>query len=368
MQSRTVFIFFLAFACLLWFGGFCAVIILQKMGFLAGTAGLVSHMLTVLLPLVLVGTLAYGYNHTSSLNAAVHALSSTWIVFVSGFFIAALLGGALYSIFAHAGLLPSATVFGWLVVGVGLLYGIFGIVSARTFVTNEVTLPVASESPLIGKRIALVSDLHIGLIQRRPFLERVVERLNATEPDLVMIAGDLIDGPRFDYSRILAPLADIAAPVLYAPGNHERYNQDQEAFYGALPDSVTILRNDAAMVGSLTILGIDDQPESAQDMMARINAQHDNLQPTIVMLHDPKHRAFLQALNPELVVSGHTHGGQLFPSTLLVRRLYKEKTAGLVTSGDTHFFTTVGIGTGGTPARIGTRPEVVVFSFVAKTD
>lgn len=362
-------VFMLVFAGIIWLGGFTGLLVLKKLGFGLGRPLQVGHWLAVIMPLVMVLTLWLSYRHWSPLNAWIHTLSSSWVVLVIGFFMAAMLFGGLYAVGVRAGwawLTPALA--SWLIIGTSLGYMTYGLINANLPRTHHVTVTVKADSPLAGKKIALVSDLHLGLTRRANLSQRAAERIMAESPDMVVIAGDIIDGPKIPYEAALDPLSALSAPlgVFYTPGNHEQYNPEPDQLYSDLPESITNLTDRHLTVDEITVMGIDYKSESNDELRTRLDRQQPDTVPDVVILHDPRTREVLKERGATLVLSGHTHGGQLFPSTVLVKSLYKEKTKGLVYDGDTAYYTTVGIGTGGVPARVGTRPEVVILEITAK--
>ena len=183
---------------------------------------------------------------------------------------------------------------------------------------------------------------------------------------MVIIAGDIIDGPSFDYEKGLAPLKNMHAPdgVIYTPGNHEGYNRELEKFYPVVESLTTMLRDKIKIVHGTQIVGLDFAHESAEETKKHLEKiGFDQNMPSIVIMHDPTHTAALQEKNVSLVVSGHTHKGQFFPFTLIMKSLYKEFAYGKNVKGKTTSITTSGIGTMMSPIRIGSNPEIVVLSF-----
>lgn len=227
----------------------------------------------------------------------------------------------------------------------------------------------ALATELSGKKIALVSDLHIGMVRKKAFVERVSKLIMSEQPDMILIAGDLIDGPRFPYDKFLAPLAQLAAPlgVYFTPGNHEHYNNQNDLFYQAVPSNVTVLIDQKIQLTdhAVDIIGIDYRAETFTETKSHlVAAGHEPERPTIVLLHDPKNTPALAESGVSLSVSGHTHGGQFFPGTLLIKFLYGKYAQGLALTNGMPSVTTVGAGGAVAPVRLGTRPEVAILTIV----
>lgn len=216
-----------------------------------------------------------------------------------------------------------------------------------------------------NKTIVLVSDLHIGPVRREKFLARVVKKINMQHPDIVFIAGDIIDGPVFPYEKILAPIQDIQTSlgVYYTPGNHEGYNSEPEKFYPSIKGLTTTLIDKHLMCNSTQIIGLDFCEESTESARTHLhNTGFDSTIPSIALLHDPKHASTLMKQGVSLVLSGHTHHGQFFPMNLMVRAFYKKFAYGLNYENGNASMTSCGVGTAMMPMRLGTTPEIVVIT------
>ena len=369
MKNSGILIFMFTFASVIWLGAFVGILALKKLGLLSGTLLVVSHIVAILIPIILVNTLRAGYLSWSPLNAALHTASGGYVVIIIGFFMAAMFFGLLYAVLVHFGITTLSTkAVGGLILAGTLLHAGYGFANAGIIRQKEVVLSVPADSALIGKRVALVSDLYLGMTHRQRFAKKVSQSINATNPDIVIIAGDLIDGPKIPYKETLAPLGEIKAPlgVYFVPGNHEQYNVEQADFYAAIPKNITTLSDEVTALDGVTLMGVDYTSETEEQLAKRLDQWAPGTTPDIAVIHDPKLREVLGDRGAQVVLSGHTHGGQLFPSTALVKMIYKEKSSGLVSKDATHYFTTVGIGTGGVPARTRTKPEVVTFTFVAQ--
>lgn len=253
---------------------------------------------------------------------------------------------------------------------------IYGTINANTIRTVHVELSAsAGQHPLpaswIGKNIVMYSDTHIGTIRGKAFLSRVVEKINDNNPYITIMAGDLIDGPRFPHER-LKPLANLRSTLgnYYTPGNHEEYSRDME-MSGIIDQYLTRVSDSATVVDGVGIIGMSYHREPLQtltDRVAHVMAEHPEIAslPTIGILHDPKNIQALIDLTPNLTVSGHTHGGQLWPGNIMVKKIYGIFGYGSSYHNDhkTLHITSSGVGTAQSPVRIGTQSEIVVIRVV----
>ena len=214
------------------------------------------------------------------------------------------------------------------------------------------------------KKIVLFSDSHLGLVRNRAFMQKIVQMINKLSPDVVLIAGDLIDGPIFPYEEGLSPLADIKSTygTYYTAGNHDEYNREQKKYYDSLNKYVHVLNDAKAIVNDTQIVGVMYANESLDATKERlVKTGYEKSMPSIVLLHDPKNVHALADSGVTLALSGHTHAGQFFPFSLIVRSVYGPLTRGINYIKEMAQFTSVGIGTAGPIFRIGAEPELVVI-------
>jgi hypothetical protein len=252
--------------------------------------------------------------------------------------------------------------------------GLSGIAVARAMGEVEVRRVevVLSRLPraLDGFRVVQLTDLHIGLTLGREFVERVVERTRGLRPDLVAITGDLVDGTPDQLRDEVAPLAGLSAPlgVFFVTGNHEYYSGAKEWMPVLEGFGIRVLRNERVTVeragASFQLAGIDDH--NARGMadghgpdLGKALAGRDPATEVVLLAHQPRAVEEASALDVGLVLSGHTHGGQLWPWNHLVR-LQQPYVKGLHRHGQTRTQIYVSQGTGfwGPPMRLGTRGEI----------
>jgi uncharacterized protein len=272
------------------------------------------------------------------------------------------------------------------IVAASVLLTAYGLVEARQLRTVEATVTVPDLPPEFeGYRVAVVADLHVGPIRGADLTAEVVELTNAARPDLVLLAGDLTDGSTAQFGDVLDPLAGLVAPdgVYAVTGNHEYYAGDAAGWVQRWRElGLTVLLNDSEQVvrgpGTLRIAGVSD-PTGAEESFTGDPGLAPNLaasladavpvETTILVAHQPGavDDDLVRERGVDLAVSGHTHGGQIWPFTLLVP-LANPTVSGLDEIGGTTAYTTRGAGTWGPPTRIGVPPEVAVLTLTAGTD
>lgn len=220
-----------------------------------------------------------------------------------------------------------------------------------------------------GLRVAVVADLHVGPMYGRRQVERVVEIVNSLEPDLVTMVGDLASTEAGAVRADAEPLRRIRSRygVYFVTGNHEYYHGHEEWLEAADELGLRVLRNErveiAHLGGALDLAGVNDREGSRYDDPPDYQAalgDRDPTRPVVLLAHQPVqvHRAAEYGV--DLQLSGHTHGGQLFPFDALVR-LEQPMVSGLATIDGTQVYVTDGAGFWGPPMRVGADPDVTLL-------
>jgi predicted MPP superfamily phosphohydrolase len=214
---------------------------------------------------------------------------------------------------------------------------------------------------LAGFKLVQISDVHVGPLLHKEWVAQVVDSIRGLSPDLVAITGDLVDGTVDELREHVAPLARIEAKhgVFFTTGNHEYYS-GVEAWYAHLPTlGVRPLRNERVEVApGLDLAGIED-PTGAPDL-SRALLGRDPSRALVLLAHQP--RQFLEAakLGVGLTLSGHTHGGQIWPFSWLVA-LAQPYLAGLHARGESQLYVSRGTGFWGPPMRVFAPAEITLL-------
>jgi uncharacterized protein len=247
-------------------------------------------------------------------------------------------------------------------------YGVSEALGSPDVKTVPITLGKLNPS-LAGFRIAVVSDIHLGPLRGHSHTSRIVRLVNEQQPDLVAIVGDLVDGTVARLGQAAAPLRDLVSKhgSYFVTGNHEYYS-GVEPWLGELErlgvnplrnERVTIERDGAAFdlagINDITGRGFDDSPDLTRALAGRNQAN-----PVVLMAHQPVQVEDAATQGVDLQLSGHTHGGQMFPFTLAVP-LQQPVVAGLEKIGDTWLYVTRGAGFWGPPVRVGAPPDISVI-------
>jgi predicted MPP superfamily phosphohydrolase len=245
---------------------------------------------------------------------------------------------------------------------------IYGLVQARVPTTPLVRAPVRGLDPrLSGYRLVQLSDVHIGPTVGRSFVERLVQQANAQDPDAIVITGDLVDGTVDELRDAAAPLAGLRARdgVFFVTGNHEYYSGAPQWVSHLRTLGIQVLRNERVTIerdgASFDLVGVDDLfgsmvPGHGIDLDEAL-AGRDPSRPAVLLAHQPTVVREAAKRGVALQLSGHTHGGQLFPFTFLVG-LVQPWMSGLHEVGDTTLYVHRGTGYWGPPMRVGAPGEI----------
>lgn len=237
-----------------------------------------------------------------------------------------------------------------------LALSLWGMVNA--WMLHVQTLDTPAPEALRGTTIAQISDVHIG--SRAPgFLAPIVARVNQLQPDYVVITGDLID-MRDIPREALAALAQFEAPTLFCTGNHERY-VDLEAICARLTDlGIDVLRNRSTLHDSIQFIGIDDAEAKTQvaEVLPSIDPVPDAYR--ILLYHRPDSAEAAAAWGCHLMLTGHTHRGQIIPFNFLVSRVFPRLYRDYHVD-DMTLYVSPGTGTWGPVMRIGSKCEITLI-------
>ncbi|MFF8607468.1 metallophosphoesterase [Streptomyces sp. NPDC015346] len=249
-------------------------------------------------------------------------------------------------------------------------YGTYGVLRGPR--VKRVTVPLAKVPRAAhGYRIAVVSDIHLGPVLGRAHTQRIVDAINATQPDLIAVVGDLVDGTVENLGTAAEPLARLRARhgSFFVTGNHE-YFSGADAWVDHVRElGLRPLRNERVEIGAgFDLAGVDDiagEREGQGPDFARALGDRDRAKATVLLAHQPVvvHDAVRHGV--DLQLSGHTHGGQLWPGNYLAE-LANPTVAGLERYGDTQLYVSRGAGAWGPPVRVGAPSDITLVELASK--
>jgi predicted MPP superfamily phosphohydrolase len=279
-----------------------------------------------------------------------------------GFATYLLLGAAASHVAVALGVDVRAAAIGGILAAVAVVIG--GLLNvARGPVVRRVRVPLAN-LPVESYTIAHLTDVHIGALLGEDFAEQVVQRVNATKPDLIVITGDLIDGHLSELRRHIEPLRHLRARdgVYCVTGNHEYYWNADGWIEHIRSLGIEVLRNEHVTIAdAFQLAGVDDT-SATEDIPSAVAGRDPNL-PLVLLAHHPRVITRAVKAGVDLQLSGHTHGGQMLPWGWLAR-LFDPQVAGLGRFGKTWLYVSDGTGFWGPPMRVGTICEIASITLV----
>jgi uncharacterized protein len=244
----------------------------------------------------------------------------------------------------------------------------YGLVNARWIRVRRHTVRLKHlPDAWRGRRAVLMTDLHLGNVNGVRFSRRMVKKAAKLQPDIVFLPGDLFDGVHADLDALLKPFEELKPPLgkYFATGNHEEFGDATHYTKPIARAGIRVLDNERVTIDGVHIAGVSYRDSTHPP---RVQALLDNMQlnsgyPSILLNHVPSRLPIAERAGVSLQLSGHTHGGQVFPFTWLTRRIFGKYTHGLHSFGAMQVYTSTGAGTWGPPMRVGSQPEIVEFEF-----
>ncbi|MFJ1566849.1 metallophosphoesterase [Streptomyces erythrochromogenes] len=247
-------------------------------------------------------------------------------------------------------------------------HGAYGVLRGPS--VKRVQVPLAKlPRAAHGFRIAVVSDVHLGPVLGRAHAQRIVDTVNRTQPDLIAIVGDLVDGSVPDLGSAAEPLRGLTARhgSFFVTGNHEYFSGAEQWVNHVRELGLTPLENARRALPHFDLAGVNDiqgeQEGSGPDFRAALG-DRDRSRAAVLLAHQPVviHDAVKHGV--DLQLSGHTHGGQLWPGNYLAE-LANPTVAGLERYGDTQLYVSRGAGAWGPPVRVGAPSDITVVELAS---
>jgi len=318
------------------------------------------------LTLAFVATTILGRFYSSLGLRLVYRISAVWLGVLNFSFLAA---GATWLVSAVVMLLPlhlEPKIIAEAFFGAGLLVSIYGLMNANRLRVTQITVNLPNlPATWQGRTVALVTDLHLGSIRGARFTRRVMEKLQSLKPAAVFISGDLFDGPEANPDALVEPLKHLSTPsgIYFVTGNHEEFGDRTKLIDAVQRVGIHVLNNEKVDVDGLQIVGVHDReagdPQPLRALLQQ--AELDENRASILLAHQPSNLAIAEKTGISLQLSGHTHGGQIWPWTLLAARVHRQFNHGLNRFGKMQVYTSLGAGTWGVPMRVGTKSEIILI-------
>jgi predicted MPP superfamily phosphohydrolase len=238
-------------------------------------------------------------------------------------------------------------------VTLAIILAVWGFVKSFYVYTRRVDLEVGRDEPI---HIAHISDLHVGATLGRQRLKQVVSTIKDIQPDLTVLTGDLLDGSGWPQKGSLKPLERLDT-VLASLGNHDYY-YGENTMERLEEAGITCLRNQAVVESGLYVAGVDDKEYPDQipaQEITTFNPPGD--QTSVLLYHRPEEVDIFKDSSFDVMLSGHTHNGQILPLKWLASFVYTYL-YGVYVFDDKYLNVSSGAGTGGPMMRLGTNNEV----------
>lgn len=262
------------------------------------------------------------------------------------------------------------------VVGATCVLLVAGLFYARYVRIHTMEISIAKNAGAMGSlNLVALSDIHVGPYMRTSRLEKIIQKVNALEPDVVLFLGDLMNEETIapERERLPAALAKLRAKfgVYACLGNHEHFAGLKSSLDLLEKSGIRVLPNEAFLVaGSFYLVGRSNRSYIGQRerrlTLKEILKDVDMGRPVILMDHQPVRLQEAAEAGVDLQLSGHTHGGGVFPVTLVNDRLY-EIGRGYGRISNTQYYVTTGVGVWSPPIRVGTTSEIVQMKIKFKS-
>ncbi|MGW5606758.1 metallophosphoesterase [Streptomyces sp. NPDC003753] len=248
-------------------------------------------------------------------------------------------------------------------------YGTYGVL--RGPAVKRVTVPLAKlPRAAHGFRIAVVSDIHLGPVLGRGFAQKVVDTINSTQPDLIAVVGDLVDGSVKDLGPAAAPLSRLTARhgSYFVTGNHEYFSGADQWVEEVRRLGLHPLENARTELPAFDLAGVNDlagESEGEGPDFTKALGDRDTSRAVVLLAHQPLQIHEAVRHHVDLQLSGHTHGGQLWPGNF-VAAAANPTVAGLDRYGDTQLYVSRGAGAWGPPTRVGAPSDITVVELASR--
>jgi len=249
---------------------------------------------------------------------------------------------------------------------------IYSLLKALSFKVANVTIPIKNLKSEV--KIVQLSDIHLGVTRNKNYLTKIVKKVNDLNPDFVVITGDIVDSKAALAKDMFTPFKDIQSPVYCVYGNHDAYVGLGETIKKLEENNVRVLQNEVLMVNDIKLVGLnymkaDDSVydphqitnETIKDTLPTLDLSGDN--PKVVLHHGPWGIEYMNENGIDLVLAGHTHGGQLFPFNLMSNTFFPYN-KGLAEFKGTQMYVSQGVATYGPVMRLGTDNEINCITLV----
>jgi predicted MPP superfamily phosphohydrolase len=256
-----------------------------------------------------------------------------------------------------------------ILMGMALLASVYGFINSGMIRITRASLSLPDlPGHWKGKTVVWVSDTHLGHVRNYGFARKTAKLAESLTPDVLFIGGDLYDGSAVDLDHVIEPFSRISAPygTYFITGNHEEFGDNTPYLQAVRRSGIRVLYNEMVDLDGLQIIGVDYNDSRNKERLKMIfqKMKIDRHKPSILLEHAPLHLEVAEAEGISLLLSGHTHHGQVFLFRFITSWVYHGYDYGLKWFGNLLVYTSSGAGTWGPPMRLDTKPEILVIKFL----
>jgi len=340
---------------------------------LSPTAALGLRVALIFLSALFMFAALLGFRFTNWAVALIYQVASVWLGLLNFFFFAAcfawVIDFVLRFFFPLDARLQARHEIAAVLFIASIAAAIYGVLNARIIRIRRVSVKLENLPDAWRGRTAFVfSDLHLGNINGVRFARRIAGLATRLNPDIIFVPGDLFDGTKADPSKIAAPLFELHPPfgVFFVSGNHEEFGGATHYSEALDHAGFHVLVNERVVIDGLQVVGVpyesSNHPIQLRHFLSSLRLPEGGA--SILLHHVPNRLPIVEQAGVSLQLSGHTHGGQVFPFSWITRRAFGKFTHGLERFGNLQVLTSSGVGTWGPPMRVGTHSEIVLITFV----
>lgn len=292
--------------------------------------------------------------------------AAVWLGFVLYLLLAAFLYWVAIIVCGLVAPLTPVAVVGKILLVAALAVGVYGLVHNRQMVVTSIKVQLPNlPAEWKGKKLVWVSDIHLGPVYSTVFLNRIVEKIEDLQPDMIFVGGDVYDGTEFPVEESVASLSKLRAPqgTFFITGNHEEFGDNSRYVNAIRAAGIKILNNELVDVHGLQVLGVDYNSTVKRDKFLEVlqSLTIDKSKPAILLKHAPTALDISANAGINLELSGHTHRAQMYPLNWITALVYKGYDYGLHYFQSMTVYTSSGVGTWGPPFRVGSPSEIVLI-------
>lgn len=246
---------------------------------------------------------------------------------------------------------------------VAAVISVYSIINSIYLKVKEIEIPIQNLEREM--RIVQISDTHIGPTRNSGFMKEIVKKIDALNPDLVLITGDLVEGTVGLHSSMFDSINKLKAKIFFVTGNHDMYEGLENVFEVLKTTNINILRNEVVEFEGLQIVGVNYSTHRNYLKSVLPGLKIDKSKPSLLMYHVPVEVETANEAGIDLQLSGHTHRGQMFPFNFLGRLVFPYFN-GLYNHKGTQLYVSPGTGTWGPPMRSGSQSELTLITLKKK--